>query len=225
MLFDLHVHTANISSCARSPYDEMVDSFIKAGYSGVVLTNHYNFLYTKEYGGKYDKKDYPKIFIEEFFKAKDYGKERGLEVLFGVEVAISLPKCPYAEFLFYGLTPQEFLRYADMYEYDQKGLFEVANKENALLIQAHPFRSEQGHMPHDPKLLHGVEINCHARFLRNEDKVTALANENNLLITCGSDYHVDFQAGSAGVDFFDKPKDEKDLANKIRRGEYKIFVR
>ena len=225
MLFDLHVHTAGMSNCARSPYQEMVDEYVKAGYGGVVLTNHYNFLYTVPYGGAYWASDYPKAYLDEFYRARDYGAKKGLKVFFGREVAISLPKCTYAEFLYYGITPDEFLRYADMFEYDQKGLFEVANKCGAVLVQSHPFRIQQGHIPHDPKFMHGVEINCHAKFLRDEDKVRAFASEHNLLVTCGSDYHINFQAGCAGVDFFENPIDEKDLATKIKNGEYKIFIK
>ncbi len=225
MLFDLHVHTSGISNCARSDYREMVEGYVEAGFGGVVLTNHYNFLYTKEYGGEYTQAEYPDVYLDEFYRAREYGKERGLRVLFGIEVAISLPKCPYAEFLYYGLAPEGLRQYADMYKYDQRGLYEVAKKEGALLVQSHPFRIQQGHFPHNPKLMDGVEINCHARFLRDEERVRALAEENDLIITCGSDYHVAFQAGSAGVDFFDPPRDERELAQRIKTGGYKIFIK
>jgi len=225
MLVDLHVHTSGISQCAQANYKEMVNAYVDAGFDGVVLTNHYNFLYTKEYGGEFSRYDYYKRYIQEYYEARDYGKMKGLKVFFGAEVAISLPKCPYAEFLYYGLQPLDIDTYSDMYDYDQKGLYDVAQKENAVLVQAHPFRIQQGHFPHNPKYMHGVEINCHAKFFRDEEKVRAMAKEHNLLITCGSDFHVTFQAGAAGVRFNQFIIDERDMAQKIREGAYEIYIK
>ena len=40
--FDTHVHTDETSHCGKVPGEEMVKLYAEAGYSGFVMTDHYN---------------------------------------------------------------------------------------------------------------------------------------------------------------------------------------
>ena len=37
---DLHIHTSDVSKCAHISTDEVVEFYIKKGYSTIVITNH-----------------------------------------------------------------------------------------------------------------------------------------------------------------------------------------
>lgn len=221
MKIDLHVHSG-FSVCASADYKTVVNEYSEKGIS-FVLCNHYNALYTAEYGGAYSKKDYADSFIEEFYLTRALGEKKGIKVFFGIEVAICMPDCPYAEFLIYGAQPRFLLDNPFIYNLSQKELFELTNKNNLVLVQAHPFRKEQGHFPHDCNYVHGVEINCHYRFLREEDKVRALANRYNLFVTCGSDYHGK-NCGAGGIEC-SEIYNESELKDILFNRDYKIFMR
>lgn len=220
MKIDLHVHSG-ISVCASTTYIEAVDLYA-AKNEHFVLCNHYNALYTTPYAG-YTQEEFPKRYVEEFYLAKEYGLKKGVKVFFGIETAISMPDCPYAEYLIYGATPKFLLENPLMYELDQKGLYELCKKNELLLVQAHPFRKEQGHFPHDMTLADGVEINCHYRFLREEERVRELAKKHNIIVTCGSDFHNATQHGNGGIICKDV-NDEAELAAVIKNREFEIYI-
>lgn len=222
MKIDLHVHTG-FSVCASVNYVEAVDAYARLGIN-FALCNHYNALYTKPFGGAYDPDEYPEKFVREFNLARDYGKIKGIKVFFGIEVALCLPDCPYAEFLIYGADPQFILDNPYIYDLNQADLYALSKRNDLMLVQAHPFRKEQGHFPHDCARLDGVEINCHYRFLREEEKVRALAKKYGLIITCGSDFHNLGQEGAGGI-ICDEIKDEKGLKDILLNNDFEIFMR
>lgn len=39
--YDLHVHTSNVSPCAHVQAEEVVRLYAQAGYTGIVITDHY----------------------------------------------------------------------------------------------------------------------------------------------------------------------------------------
>lgn len=222
MKIDLHVHSG-FSICASTDYVEAVTAYSDAGIN-FVLCNHYNALYTRPYGGEYTALDYPKRFVEEFYKTEEYGHRYGIKVFFGIEVALCLKDCPYAEFLIYGAEPKFLLDNPLIYDMGQKELFELCSRNGLMLVQAHPFRKEQGHFPHDMKAVHGVEINCHYRFLREEEKVRRLAENNGLIVTCGSDFHKKGQEGAGGIICKDVNSD-RELKAVLLNNDFEIFTR
>lgn len=222
MKLDLHVHSG-YSICASVTYRQSVDCFAQIGMD-FVLCNHYNALYTREFGGAYSAEDMPKRFVEEFYRTKEYGEEKGVKVFFGIEAALSLPDCPYAEFLIYGGTPKFLLDNPRLYELNQQELFDLCERNGLFLVQAHPYRKEQGHFPHEMKCVHGVEINCHYRFLREEKRVRELAKKHGLIVTCGSDFHTVGQQGAGGI-ICGEIRDESELRNVLRSNEFEIFMR
>ena len=222
MKIDLHVHSG-FSICASTNYQEAITAYSQQGIN-FVLCNHYNALYTRPYGGEYTPSDYPKRFVEEFYRAQKFGSDNGIKVFFGIEVALCLKDCPYAEFLIYGGTPEFLLQNPFIYDLGQKELFDLCEKNGLMLVQAHPFRKEQGHFPHDMKAVHGVEINCHYRFLREEEKVRSLAKKNNLIVTCGSDFHKKGQEGAGGIICPDV-NNEQELKDVLLQSDFEIFMR
>ena len=70
----------------------------------------------------------------------------------------------------------------------QKELYTYCKDNGKILIQAHPFREPI--RPQDPKYLDGVEINFHPKHDDEREKVISFADENGLIVTCGSDHHI-----------------------------------
>ena len=43
-LFEMHLHTAGVSTCAHVPAEKSMRLYKRAGYAGVVVTDHINSL-------------------------------------------------------------------------------------------------------------------------------------------------------------------------------------
>ena len=39
--YETHLHTSQASACASSSGDEYIEAYIKAGYSGIIVTDHF----------------------------------------------------------------------------------------------------------------------------------------------------------------------------------------
>ena len=149
--------------------------------------------------------------------------EMGFKVFFGVELKlINEPNRP--EFLLYGLSEQDFLDSYPLYNCTQKELFDFCNEKNVLMVQAHPYRIEQGYAPADMRYVHGVEVyNPHPSFESRMEEAVRLAEENGKIKTSGSDFHVERQAGVAGMIVADDIADQFMLRDFLRSNPSVIF--
>lgn len=55
--YDLHVHTKEVSACARLSMEEIIDEYIKEGYAGLIITDHFRKGYFRKCK---DEKEYEK---------------------------------------------------------------------------------------------------------------------------------------------------------------------
>ena len=103
-LFDTHVHTKESSSCSRIPAKEMVRMYRDAGYSGVVVTDHYH-------DGFFDGPFFSNIswerkvdhFLRGYYAAKEEEDKTGFKILMGMEINFT----PYnIDFLTFGFDRQ-----------------------------------------------------------------------------------------------------------------------
>ena len=119
-------------------------------------------------------------------------------------------------------TPEEFAAYAEtIVKTDYEGLRETADKCGWLLFQAHPYRPRTKRL--SDKYLDGIEIfNANPRHC-NYNFVAALkAASRRCPVVAGSDFHKPKDIGSAML-FPRKPANEKDLAEMLKKREYKIL--
>ena len=70
-LYDLHVHTAAVSSCGQVEPERMAELYQRAGYDGVAVTDHYYARYFEEMGGLSSVEE-----LEGAFCAWQYGYDR-----------------------------------------------------------------------------------------------------------------------------------------------------
>ncbi len=97
------------------------------------------------------------------------------------------------------------------------------------MVQAHPYRgssTEKG--PADMSLVHGIEVyNPHPlnNGIERFEDTLKLAVDNNLIKIAGSDFHINSQAGDAGMIVPDDIKDQFMLRDYLRKGRAVIFDR
>lgn len=221
MKVETHLHSKPVSICAHHMPDEFPQMLKDAGVDAFVLTNHCYLSHLVRLSE--DLKEQAKIYVDVFHQAKKKADEIGIKAFFGCELKlVNEPNKP--EFLLYGLSEQTFLDTYPLYYETQKTVFEFCNKNDILMIQAHPFRTEQGYAPADMRYVHGIEVyNPHPLFDPRVEDAIKLAKDNNLLMTAGSDFHVKSQAGNAGLIVPDDISDQFMLRDYIKMGKAKIY--
>ncbi len=191
-LTELHVHTSEVSPCGDLTAEEVAERFLAAGYSTIVITNHFTSRILDDKGETWDEKmDW---YLVPVYKMREYAKGR-LHVLLGAELRFDGNSNDY---LLFGLT-EEFLRaHPDMQKMKLKDFIVLARENGILVIQAHPFRN--GMRIFSPDLIDGIEVfNGHAGQLSRNDFADLWAKKHHLLRTSGSDFHHPDSEESGGI--------------------------
>ena len=208
ILVDIHCHTRGISLCSQVPAPRLLEVFLADHIDGLVLTNHYKSAYIHE-----EFSEWRKRYVEEYRLTRALGEAAGLRVFFGVEVT---PDCmPQNDFTIYGLTEEDVLEADPLFRLTLPELSAYAHEKGALIYHAHPFRRT---VPEDPALLDGVEINCHPLYRTcAEAAVRAFADEHDLRLSCGGDYHGDTYKAHCGTYIPDTVTDTAGLTEFLRK--------
>ena len=192
--FDTHAHTRESSICADISASDLVDLYIKAGYSGVCITDHYDRRTFLPRSCKSWER-YIDCFLKGYRKALEYGNQFNFTVLLGAEIKL----CDSDnDFLLHGITEQFLYDNPSLYDYDIGGFHKLMKRNGILVFQAHPFRDEITR--EGPRYLDGVEV-FNANPRHNSYNVFAydFAFENNLLMLAGSDTHRTEDVGRSGI--------------------------
>lgn len=220
---DVHVHSKGVSTCSCVSVEELVEQKLAQGYDGMVLTNHCQAWYydPPQHG------EYVKSVLAEYERGRAYGAQRNFRVLLGLEVTINKPF--YSDWLLYGVTGEFLAKTPCLYNLNQRELFELCEENGVVLVQAHPYRANRSYCedmrPGDPRYMHGVEINCTEGDLEKKDEVLALARQNGLLVTCGTDYHGPNRTFRGGMYLPEGVERSADLACYLRQtDETNLFL-
>ncbi len=190
MLIDAHIHTAGISTCSQVPADKLVRVCAEAGLDGFVLTNHYKRITVR---GEFS--DWSRRYVDEYEYTKEAARAYGLKVFFGVE--FTLDCMPKNDFTVYGLDKELVATSGPLFTMSFEELCSFVHEHDALIYHAHPFRNT---LPVDGRFLDGTEINCHPLYYGCEEKrVRAFADQYDLRISCGSDFHGDTYMPHCGM--------------------------
>ncbi len=216
-----HCHLKGSSRCAHATSDELIEDLLKEGFDGAVITNHYCYNYFINYPCESNKEKLDCYFniINEF---EEKAKKVGLKSFYGSEVQIYLPDGLYADYVIYGFEPKFLYDNKPLYEYGQKELFALCDKNNVMLYQAHPFR--KGITIGDPKYMHGAEyFNGHVNHYNNNNLAREFCDKYNLVKMSGCDYHDKGQPLLGGIYVPDTVKNNIDLTDCIINGDYQII--
>ena len=116
-LYDTHVHTSEGSACGQNTGAEMARAYQKAGYAGIVVTDHF-FYGNTAVDRSLPWKDWVEQFCKGYEHAKEEGDKIGLQVFFGWESGYH-----GTEFLIYGLNKEWLFEHPEIKDADVKEQF------------------------------------------------------------------------------------------------------
>lgn len=219
-LFEMHLHTDEVSRCANIPAKQIAELYLTTNYKGIVVTDHMN-------GSTFSKEPYKSASwdekIDHFLEGYKILKEElndKMVVILGMEINFYESENDY---LVYGIT-EEFLRNnGDLMAYSPED-FSTLCKENGLLfLQAHPFR--RGLTVEDWEILDGYEVfNGNPRHHScNEIAEQWAKYHNKSIVTSGSDFHEVEDLAHGGVIFNNEIKTNDDLLRELKARNYTLY--
>lgn len=216
--YETHLHTLEASACAKSWAADYIPAYRDAGYSGIIVTDHF-FNGNTNIPSYLGWEEQVRRFAKGYENAKAAGDQLGLSVFFGFEACFSED-----EYLIYGLDKAWLLDNPVIMEWDQKTLFEEVDRLGGLMIQAHPFRERSYNwaIHLHPHVVHGVEVVNGANDVDFDQRARRYAQEYNLLMTSGTDLHDVAKVGpSARGIAFDYPLSSiKDFIEAMKANEH-----
>lgn len=222
-LYETHLHTSESSACSKVCAAEQVRLFKNAGYTGIVITDHFIG------GNSAVDRSLPwdawvDGFCRGYEKAKAEGDRLGLQVFFGWEAGYR-----GTEFLIYGLDKQWLLDHPQIRDCTVQEQYQLVHRDGGIVIHAHPFRVE----PYIPEIrlypehvdaveainaTHSSPASVSHKNPQWNDQAMAYARKHGLPMTSGSDQHRPEMIGG-GMVFGRKLADIHDLCGAILRRE------
>ena len=203
---ELHCHSGDVSNCADVTAEYIVSRYVDAGYTSLVLTNHFS---RHTFGG--NKNKYP-LFLEEHgltdcwdskvdFFLRGYhnlkkAAEGRLNVILGMEFQ------PFTgtdnDYLVYGVT-EDWLRSSEcIYTFSLKEVAEYFHSSGLLFYQAHPFRN--GMTVAKPDYFDGYEVYNGHIFHNSRNRIAdAWADLHGKKKISGTDFHESRHIPCAGI--------------------------
>ncbi len=195
--YELHAHTAECDLCAVIGGGDMVKMYHDAGYSGMVITDHYFSLFFEWFAGELSGASHRQVmerWLRGYYAALNEGEKLGFTVLAGAEVRFD---GQINDYLVYGLEPDFFYDAPRLNTLKDVSELKKVLPDSALIIQAHPFRD--GMTVCDPSPLFGIEgYNGGTEPFRNQMARTFAAHYGKPL-TSGSDTHSPQALGRGGI--------------------------
>ena len=193
-VYETHLHTSESSACAANTGDEMARACYEAGYTGIIVTNHFVYGNTN-IDRKLPWTEWVGAFCKGFEAAKTEGDRLGLQVFFGWESCYQ-----GTEFLIYGLDRQWLLSHPEIKDATIEEQYRMVHRDGGMVIHAHPFLKED-YIPKIrlfPEYVDGAEcVNathyCKLSKSHNnplfDEQAIQYAKEYDLPMTAGSDVH------------------------------------
>lgn len=199
MLLEMHAHTAEFSACSHVTAVDLVRQVFLKGLQGIVLTDHHHLWPAGDLQALRRAAEVPDYFL----------------LLAGQEISTS----DFGDVLVYGV-PKTLLRHTPVRKIR-------ASFPNAALVWAHPYRESR--IPADQKLLNAdldaIEIFNSNHTVRGNSR--ALNDWHRLRFTAvaGTDTHGKSYAGTYPTIFDHPVATIEDLAQEIRRGRCRPFLK
>ncbi len=214
---ELHCHSNDISFCAKVDTKTIIDKFVSAGYSTLVLANHF-IEHMVEPHGCHSWDEWIDKYLWAYEKLKKEGEGK-INILLGMELRFNNNNNDY---LVFGIS-EKFLRdNPDFYKLDIWKFHDLAKENGLIVVQAHPFRD--GMTVTHPHAVDGVEVfNGHGGHDSRNDIADAWADKFGLIKTSGTDFHYDYAPANAGIITDFEIKDMDTLVETLKSGNYKLI--
>ena len=219
-LTELHAHTAETSRCGEDSAAQLVQNYVKQGYSTLVVTDHFSHrTFDPFFGATHREK--VDILLSGYRAAKQAAKGTGLHVLLGMELRFTAPG-NINDYLVYGVTEDFLYRSEELLDMRLKSFMPLAHKNGMLVYQAHPFRD--GIRIVDPALLDGFEIyNACVRHDSRNAIAKIWAEKHKKPGISGSDYHKTEDTARGGIETDTEIRTNGELLAVLRAGEYRLI--
>ncbi len=219
--YETHLHTSEGSACARASGAEQVRSYYEAGYTGIIVTDHF-FNGNTTVPRNLPWKERVNLFCLGYENAKAEGDRLGMDVFFGWESGYS-----GTDFLIYGLDKQWLIEHEGMLEWSVEEQYHRVKADGGLVVHAHPFRLAF-YIPEVrlfPEYVDAVEVinmgNVPLDPIYN-NQAYAYALEHDLPMTSGSDIH-NVPASSGGMKFGHRLTCIEDYMSAVMAREGKVL--
>ncbi|MFA9478097.1 PHP domain-containing protein [Phycisphaerales bacterium AB-hyl4] len=198
--YETHMHTSEGSACGKSTGAELARMYAKAGYAGIIITDHFfngNCAVPRDlpWGERVER------FCLGYENAAAAGGELNLSVFLGWEYNYR-----GTEFLTYGLDKAFLLAHPDILDWDVVTYLDAIREAGGLISQAHPFR-QRPYIEHT-RLFHNhvdaAEVYNASDCDAWNDMACRYVAMNNLMHTAGSDTHHVSRSPLSGLGF-DRP--------------------
>lgn len=203
-LYETHMHTSESSACAQNTGAEMARAYKEAGYTGIIVTDHF-FYGNTAVNRRQSWHEWVEQFCIGYEHARAEGDKIGLQVFFGWEAGYH-----GTEFLIYGLDKEWLFAHPEIKEATVEEQFALVHAGGGIVSHAHPFR-EEDYIPEIrlfPEYVDAVEgVNAmHSSIASHAHKnplfntrALAYGEEHGLPYTAGSDQHTTDMIGGGMV--------------------------
>ena len=213
---ELHAHTMLVSPCADTPIEEVVRRYAAAGYTTVVVTDHYCDYVIDNAGEDWTQK------VEHYlsgYRAMKEAAQGKFNVILGCELRFLENSNDY---LVFGMDEEFLHAHPELHKMSLKAFSAFAKEHGLLLVQAHPFRN--GMTMVNPRLLDGVEaFNGHYSHESKNYLANELANRYGLIKTSGTDFHHPVQQPSGGIVTNEPITSVTQLIEILKSGNYTLI--
>lgn len=216
---ELHCHCEEISRCSELPASGAVEKYKKYGYSTLVFTNHFTD------GGRRRREMTDEEYITWFFDTQEDFKKQltddEITILSAAEMNFE-----HDDILVFGVTKEILLKRPGIMRDSLEDAYKFLSPEGCIVIQAHPMR--WGERTRSLSFLDGYEIyNAHPDQNSHNEiaEMWAKANDENCIMTGGSDHHDPRHEPGSGIITEEKIISEKQLADILRRKDFEIYRR
>ena len=214
---ELHCHSKSVSACARVSNEEIIQKFTEAGYTSLVLANHFN-KGTQDFLGCANYQDFVTAYLKgyEDLKRDASGK---LNVILGMELRFNENSNDY---LVFGITEELLRAHEDIFSLNPESFSKISRENGLLFVQAHPFRNTMTVI--NPAFLDGVEVyNGHKGHDSRNEIADMWADKYGLIKTSGTDFHYPHVPANAGILTDEKITTSEQLLEILKSGSYSLI--
>ncbi|MDE6456219.1 MAG: hypothetical protein K2L38_10020 [Dysosmobacter sp.] len=217
--YDPHTHTAETSRCGHLYAADVVDRYVRNGFTGLVVTDHLHPEYLSRIDTEHNWDKVMDHYLSGYHASKRRGDEVGLDVILGAELRFPENDNDY---LVYGIDEQWLRSNPYICCMSAQEFFDKYHSQ-VLIIHAHPFR--RGSAPVQETAVHGAEIiNGNPRHENNNDKALELCRRHpEYFRLAGSDTHRDGDEARTAVILPERVRDSFAYKRMIESRRFRLW--
>lgn len=219
--YEMHCHTAQTSRCGHIDAADLIDFYKAAGYTGVVVTDHF-FNGNCAVPRALPWKTRVELFQKGYKAAKERGDEIGVDVFFGWEFTY----VDGTDFLTYGLGADWLLEHKDCDKMRIVDYCTLVQKSGGYVVHAHPFREDSyiEMIRLLPRNVDAVEtLNAGRKDFENK-MADQYADNYGLPKMCGTDNHTGMRDRLAVLELDFRAENSAEIIKAVLEGRHKMSL-